>query len=281
MKPLALCIGSALCSLTMTHTAYAATFHQGWNYSIDAFTDGSGGTVYEIKGLAIKETQDHIYVSVSGGSTLAGNSYYRAADGNIGWGDLLFNFTSDTINSANGSLFGVRFAETNDSNVSQVGVFSDVTAQAVAQTNSGYRHLEQYYRYGWERQNTMGDLSTKQKAYAYMGQTDAVLNSIESGTFIGDLEFLSEQDAIAEELDFAHFNAVGDEVHTFRFNRALLPGGEFIATLLMECANDGVAFLGNFRGHDENTQDVPEPSTVVSLIAVGLLASCKLSGSRH
>ncbi|MEM8611748.1 MAG: XDD3 family exosortase-dependent surface protein [Cyanobacteria bacterium P01_H01_bin.105] len=274
MRSLALLIGSTLFSLTVAQVAHAGTFHQGWNYSIDAFTDGSGGSPYDIRGLAIKETRDHVYVSISGGSPLTGNSYHFAADGNIGWGDLLFNFTGDNINTANSSLFGVRFADTNDSGVNQVGVFSNVTAQSVTRSNAGYRHLKQYYRYGWARQNTMGDLVTQQNAYDYMGKTDALLTSIADGTFVGDIDFLSEQDAVDEGLNFEHFDAIGSDVHTFRFDRTLLPGGEFIATLLMECGNDGIAFLGNF--HNTDTQDVPEPSTVASFAVVGLFASRKL-----
>ncbi len=278
MKRLALLIGSAVCSFTVAHAAHAGTFHQGWNYSIDAFDDASGGSPYEIKGLAMKETQDHVYVSISGGSPLTGKSHGGAADGNVGWGDLFFNFTGNDINTANGSLFGVRFAETNDAGVDQVGVFSDVTAQAVALSNVGYRHLKKYYR-SYERQNTMGDLATKQEAYDYMGETAPVLNSIADGTLIGGIDFLSKQDAATEGLDFEHFDAVGNDTHTFRFNRSLLPGGEFIATLLMECANDGIALISNLKPQNENPQDVPEPSAVLSFGAVALLASRKLRRS--
>ncbi|MEM6254779.1 MAG: XDD3 family exosortase-dependent surface protein [Cyanobacteria bacterium P01_D01_bin.156] len=277
MKRLSLFLSSALCSLTMAHAAHAGTFHNGWNYSIDAFTDGSGGNAYEIKGLATKETEDHIYVSVSGGSLLAGTDYHGAADGNIGWGDLLFNFTGDSINAANGSLFGVRFAGSNDAGVSQVGVFKDVTAQAVALDNSGYKHLKQYYRYGWEREDTMGDLATKQEAYGYMGKKSPLLNSIEDGTFVGDIDFLSQQQAVEEGIDFDHFDADGDHTHTFRFDRGLIPGGEFIATLLMECANDGIALLGSFN--EQESQDVPEPSAAISLLATAAFAYRKLRRS--
>ncbi len=284
MKSFTLLISSTLFSLTISHAAYAGTFHQGWNYSIDALGDASGGSPYEIRGLAIKETQDHVYVSVSGGSPLTGKNYNGAADGNVGWGDLLFNFTGDNINTANGSLFGVRFAETNDSGVDQVGVFSNVTAQSVTLSNAGYKHLEKYYKAGYERTNTMGDLVTKQNAYDYMGKTDPVLTSIADGTLVGSIDFLSDQDAAVEGLDFEHFDAVGSDTHTMRLNRSLLPGGEFIATLLMECANDGIALISNLSNQDNNrnkAQDVPEPATVVSFAAVALLASRKLRRSAH
>ena len=273
MKPLALLIGSTLCSLTVAHAAYGGTFHREWNYSIDALTDGAGGDGYEIKGLATKETKDHIYVSVSGSSPLTGVDSPNAEDGNVGWGDILFNFSGDDINTANGSLFGIRFADSNDSGVAQVGVFGNVTAVSVAQSNAGYDHLQQYYQTGWERPNTMGDLATVQEAYDYMGETDSMLTSIADGTFLGVLALLSEQDALAAGVDFEHFNIVDSDIHTVRFNRGLLPGGEFIATLLMECANDGVALLGRFTAQNQDPQDVPEPTSMIGLMVIGLVVS--------
>lgn len=279
MQRISLLIGSALCSLAMIQTAHAGTFHQDWTYSIDAFTDGSGGDEYEIRGLATKETEDHIYISISGESALTGIDSPDAEDGNIGWGDLLFNFTDQDINGANGSLYGIRFAETNDSTVSQIGVFSDVTAASVSGTNGGFDHLQHYYESGWEQPNTMGDIATVQEAYAYIGETDPVLTSIIDGSFLGDIEFLSAQDASAAGLDFEYFNAAGGETHTFRLDRALLPGGDFIATLFLECANDGIALLSSFTSSTNNSeaQDVPEPSFVISLLTLGFLLRRKVS----
>lgn len=277
MKQLTSSILSTLCGLTIAaQSVQAGTFYQGWTYSIDAFTDGAGGTAYDIKGVATKETQDYIYVSISGESPLTGTSAPNADDNNIGWGDLLFNFTGKNLSHANGDLFGIRFAGTNDSGVSQVGVFRDVTAQSVTQSNSGYDHLKSYYNDGWERLKTMGDLSTKQDAYDYMGETSPVLMSISEGTFLGAIDFLSPQAAVAAGLEFEHFNAVGSETHTFQFNRSLLPGGEFIATLLMECANDGIALLSRFNTQNNTTQDVPEPSALLGLIMIGLVISRRL-----
>ncbi len=284
MKQFSLASGLTLCGLMVTSVAQASTFHQGWNYSIDAFDDASGGDAYQIRGLATKETDNHIYISISGESPLTGIDAPDAEDGNIGWGDLLFNFTDDNINKTNGTLYGIRFAETNDSGVSQIGVFSNVTAQSVAESNSGFDHLQHYYQSGWERPNTMGDLATVQEAYDYIGKTDPVLTSITDGTFLGDIEFLSDQDASAVGLDFEHFNATGSEIHTFRLERTLLPGGDFLATLFFECVNDGIGLLSSFTSQSivtQDTQDVPEPSAVVSLIAIGFLISRKVSSSKQ
>lgn len=270
MKQVPLLIGSTLCSLAIiAQAAHAGTFHQGWTYSIDAFDDGAGGEGYEINGLATKETRDHIYISVSGESTLTGVNSPDAADGNVGWGDILFNFTDETINAVNGSLFGIRFAGTNDSGVPQVGVFGNVTARSVAQSNAGYANLQQYYQDGWERPNTMGDMATVEEAYGYMGETEPTLTSIAAGTFLGEIDLLSSQETVATGLEFEQFDAADREIHTMRFERNLLPGGDFIATLLMECANDGIALLSQFTAQNE-PQDVPEPSSMFGLLAIGL-----------
>ncbi|MEO0867856.1 MAG: XDD3 family exosortase-dependent surface protein [Cyanobacteria bacterium J06642_11] len=271
MKQLPLFVGSTLFSLAIAQAAYAGTFHQGWTYSIDAFDDGAGGEGYEIQGLAIKETQDHLYISVSGESTLTGVDSLEAEDGNVGWGDILFNFTGQDINAANGELFGIRFAVTNDSGVSQIGVFGAVTAQSVAATNSGYDSLQLYYQDGWERPNTMGDLATVDAAYGYMGATVPALSSIAEGTFLGGIDLLSSQEAISAGLDFDQFSAGGLETHTMQLDRSLLPGGDFIATLLMECANDGIALLSRLTTQENSAQDVPEPSAVLGLLAMGLV----------
>ncbi|MEM6254123.1 MAG: XDD3 family exosortase-dependent surface protein [Cyanobacteria bacterium P01_D01_bin.156] len=273
MKQVSSLIGSTLGCLAVAYTAHASTLHQGWTYSIDAFDDGAGGYGYEIKGLATKETQEHIYISVSGESLLTGVSSPDADDGNIGWGDILLNFTGQDMNAVNGSLFGIRFAETNDSGISQIGVFGNVTARSVAEFNSGYESLKQYYQDGWERPNTMGDLATTQDVYGYMGETVPALMSISDGTFLGEIDLLSNQEAVAAGLDFEQFNAADREIHTLRFVRNLLPAGDFIATLLMECANDGIALLGQLSAQANKAQDVPEPSSVIGLLTVSLLAS--------
>lgn len=50
----------------------------------------------------------------------------------------------------------------------------------------------------------------------------------------------------------------------FKFDRSLLPGGDFFANLFVECGNDGVAISGHL-------QDVPEPSVMVGLALMGLV----------
>lgn len=267
-------------TLGLAQTAQAGTFHEGWNYSIDAFGDGSGGSVFDIKGLAFKETEDSIYIGISGNTPLTGESYGGAADGNVGWGDLFFNFTGDTFNEANenGDLFAIRFADTNDSGVAQAGVYSDVTAKRVTLDNSGYKSLKHYYSAGRGKFNvadTMGgDLSTRDEVYDYFAGTTAsganhtntyFNNVIDTGTFQGGIEMLDDQQASDAGLDFSNFNATGDELITFKFDRALLPSAEFIANVFLECGNDGIGIHGEF-------EDIPEPSAMGGIVLFGMIA---------
>jgi hypothetical protein len=271
LRRVSLLAGATLLSLGIAQAAQAGTLHNGWNYAIDSFSDGSGGDVYDIEGLAFKATSDFIYISVTGGTPLAGERYGGAADGNIGWGDLLFNFTGNDIHTASteNSLWGIRFAATNDSGVDQVGVYSHVSAQAVAAQNAGYSSLNQYYNAGWNRTNTMGDLATKQDAKDYFGANQALLNVIDTGHFLGGIEFLTDQEAANQGLDFAHFNTTASQTHTFRFDRSFMPSGHFLASVFLECANDGTVLEGELA-------NVPEPSSVVGLTLLGLMFGQKL-----
>ncbi len=267
--------GAVALGVSIAQSAQAGTLYNGWNYSIDAQNDGSGGSVYDIKGLAFRETDDHVYFSISGNTPLTGTSYSRAADGNIGWGDLMLNFSGNSFAEAeqNGDLFGIRFSETNDSGVTQLGLYSDITTTSVAGDNSGYTNLNKYYTTGSGKFNvddTMGDLSTQSEVFEYLtGDANSTTvntnNVIASGNYVGAIEMVSDQDAADQGLDFSNFNAAGNEQITFRLDRGLLPSASFIANVFLECANDGVALHGE-------TADVPEPSAMGGLVLLGMIA---------
>ena len=86
-------IGTTLASLSLISVsglpAMAGQLHNGWNYGIDSFNDGSGGEAFNIRGIAIKETSNSIFVALTGGTPITGVANSGAADGNIGWGDLI------------------------------------------------------------------------------------------------------------------------------------------------------------------------------------------------
>ncbi|MCS6815511.1 MAG: PEP-CTERM sorting domain-containing protein [Cyanobacteria bacterium] len=256
------------CAMAMTgQSASAAQFYSGWNYSIDSFNDGSGGAVYEIKGLAIKETANSLIVALTGGTPLAGQVDSGARGGSIGFGDLFFNFSGKDFKTASQQklLYGVRFAPANDSLVTGTGVFSQVSAVSVSQANYGFSSLNHYYSSGFDRVNTQGDdIKTKQDAYNYYGQYDPILNVIGSGTKVGDITMLTGSQLASEGLNFGHFNAVGTHTIGFQFDKSFLPTGDYLANLFLECGNDGVAIKANV-----SSAAVPEPTTMVGLALAG------------
>ncbi|MBW4493252.1 MAG: PEP-CTERM sorting domain-containing protein [Oscillatoria princeps RMCB-10] len=274
---------ASICLIAATgQEATAGQLYNGWNYGIDSFNDGSGGSSYEIKGLAIKETTDSVFVALTGGMPLAGVAASGAADGNIGWGDLFFNFSGKDFQTASNqsSLFGIRFAGTNDSNAPSTGVYQNVQAKSVTGVNQGYTSLRWYYDAGHNQPNTQGtDLPTAQAAYNYFypaavasnpttGNTP-ILNVINSGTKVGDITALASSDLSAAGLDFGHFGATGTQTIGFQFNRSLIGSGDYLANVFVECGNDGVALK------------VPEPSSMAGLALVGLTAAGSMLRKRR
>ncbi|MBP0002722.1 MAG: S8 family serine peptidase [Cyanobacteria bacterium SBC] len=226
--------------------------NKDWQYSIDSFNDSMagydvGGTHYEIYGTALKETSDSIYLAINSNLPLSGVSSAYATDGHVGWGDLLFNFSGNNLDtaSANGELFGIRFAELSDSGVSELGVYRNVRATDIAVENgmalwdaslSGYIN--------WITQHggtpTSADLSATDP---YFNLSHHVPNSMVSGTKIGDVEVLNNANLFG--LNFGQFGATGSNTMVLKFDRDLLPDGDYVYTLAPECDNDIVAGVGS------------------------------------
>ena len=242
--------------------ATAATLSNDWNYAIDSLNDGVtgsqvGGGDFEFYGIAIKETSDTAFIAINSNLSLAGYANPRTQRGNINYGDLFFNFSGQNFNTANanGSLFAIRFAAGNDSGVATTGIYTNVTAKSVTQTNSGFRNLNQYNKRVASQGGTpsMGDLAATDPYFEQTG-TSTVLNSIATGTKVGEVNFLTPETLSALGLNFAQFNAVGSQTIGFSFNKSSMPSGNYIANFFAECANDGIAIQGSFEA-------VPEPST--------------------
>ncbi|MBD0308207.1 MAG: PEP-CTERM sorting domain-containing protein [Microcoleus sp. T1-bin1] len=242
--------------------ATAATLSNGWNYAIDSFNDGvTGGQVgggdFEFYGIAIKETSDTAFIAINSNLSLAGYADSVAERGNVNYGDLFFNFSGQNFNTANanGSLFAVRFSDGNDSGVATTGVYTNVTAKSVTPTNSGFTNLNQYNTLVASQRKTpsMGDLGATDPYFQQTGD-NTVLNSIATGTKVGEINFLTPATLNALGLNFAQFNAVGSQTIGFSFNKSSMPSGNYIANFFAECANDGIAIQGSFEA-------VPEPST--------------------
>ena len=242
--------------------ATAATLSNGWNYAIDSFNDGvTGGQVgggdFEFYGIAIKETSDTTFIAINSNLSLAGYAANGAERGNVNYGDLFFNFSGQNFNTANAnaSLFAIRFADGNDSGVATTGVYTNVTAQSVTQTNLGFSNLNQYNTRVASQGGTpsMGDLAATDPYFEQTGN-GTVLNSIATGTKVGEINSLTPETLSALGLNFAQFNAVGSQTIGFSFNKSSMPSGNYIANFFAECANDAIAIQGSFEA-------VPEPST--------------------
>jgi len=242
--------------------ATAATLSHGWNYAIDSFNDGVTGTQigggdFEFYGIAIKETSDTAFIAINSNLSLAGYADPLAQRGNINYGDVFFNFSGQNFNTANanGSLFGIRFADGNDSGVATTGVYTNVTAKSVTQINSGFSNLNEYNTRVASQGKTpsLGDLAATDPYFQQTGNW-TVLNSIATGTKVGEINFLTPATLNALGLNFAQFNAVGSQTIGFSFNKSSMPSGNYIANFFAECANDAIAIKGSFEA-------VPEPST--------------------
>lgn len=221
-----------------------------WQYAIDPTNDGSGGSKFEMFGMGVRETQDSVWVVLNGNTPLAGVFDSAAADDNIGWGDLFFNLNPTTdfqTASGEGSLYGVRFAGTNDSGVSEVGLYGNVTAQSVTGANHGYASLNAYDNAiasaDLGDMNADGYLDNGQRYY----QGSSSLNTIASGTFLSGINWLSEQELADGHFDSSLFG--GSKTIAFSFNKSSV-----------------------FGEPEAATQSVPEPSSLIGLAFLGLSA---------
>ncbi|MEL7141089.1 MAG: PEP-CTERM sorting domain-containing protein [Cyanobacteria bacterium J06573_11] len=254
--------------------AMAGQVIDGWNYSIDAVGDSNDGPVYDIRAIAIKETTDTVYVSISANLPLSGVYNDRAEDSRIGWGDLFFDFSGEGFSAANEQrqLYAVKFSSGNNASVEETGVYGEVSAKSVGPENNGFRTLEEYFEAGLERPNTLGsDFTDKESAYQYYGIEDYSIedydsaaeadvtaekslnedsvgtpidNVIDQGTRLGDVRLLTEEEARAAGVNFDTMDAAGTAMITLAFDRDLLPTGSFVSSVFVECANDGVAIAG-------------------------------------
>lgn len=243
---------AAIFGMVPVLNANAADLGTSWNYQYDAAGDGSGGSVYDIRAMAMTIRDNKLFVAVNGGSSLAGVQHDGVTNGTVSWGDLFFNFSGKKFNDAvaAGQMFGVRFAASNDSPVG-LGLYSGVKTQSVALQNSGYNSLQQYYDYGWNKDQTQGSaLATKEAAFNYYG-TGSIQNSIASGTKIGDISLLTAQTLSAMGLNFGA--NMGSQTFGFSIDKSLLPNSSFLANIYMECGNDGMAY---------SASAAPEPVTM-------------------
>lgn len=249
-----------------------------WDYAIDSSTDGltsqrreprSGGTPYEIYGIAVKQTADKVYFAINTNLPPEGRQDRRATDDFIRWGDLILNFTGSNLEDANGKLVGIRFDGENEAGVADTGVFSDVTAKSVVLDNvpfigrdtvGGYNQLVR--EAGGTPSN--GDLGAEDP---YFNLNRQIPNVIASGNRVGGVAPLS-----SAEMKDLNFGTPGRHTFGFAVDRALLPKGNFTLHVAPECGNDVVALTGKLFGtpaidieKKTNLVDIANPEDAIPL----------------
>jgi hypothetical protein len=252
-------------ALSSPPAAFAASLN-GWDYAIGAGNNGVtdsqvGGGAFEIYGMAIKDTGAQLFVALNSNLPLTGQR-------GVTYGDLFLNFTGKSFKAASDlkELWGVRFAGVaSQSAAPTIGLYRNVRAQNVTRSNTGFSNLTQY-RTTVRGNDRWGDLTTADPYFAGQ-QTGAwtVLNAIASGTKVAEISLFSEPALVAEGLNFSQFAGVnGQQTIGFRFAKPSRFGtGSYIASLMQECANDGVVL---------QSETVPEPLSFagINLAGVGL-----------
>lgn len=258
----------------------------GWDYAIGASGNGTGGDVFDYKGIALKETEDTLFVALNTNMTLAGANWTSGGrTETINYGDLFFNFSGKSFKEASdqGLLSAVHFAtQGSDSGVSQVGLYSNVKAKSVARYNFGWNNVSDWSNSNWVKgNNSYGDMTSSDAYFA--GQQSgsgltvngkaqgAILNSIDSGKKVGDIMMMNNSQLTAAGLNFGKFGTAANGTQTLGFSfkktKDFKVGSNFIANLFAECGNDGLAIKSAIT-----KRKVPEPATMGGLALVGGLA---------
>lgn len=235
----------------------------GWQYAADAKGDGSGGDIYDIGGMAVKETANTIMVVLKGNMPLTGTTYGSTP---IGYSDLFIDFagTSFTNTMNSGKLYGVEFANNNDFAVGK-GVYSGVTAKSVTSKHVGYSSINQYSQHFPSA--TIGDLGSAATTNYF--DRNQSLNAISSGKFVTGISFL---DNLA--LTAAGFNTTrlfGSQTIAFQFDKSGLPGG-LPTTGGVTPSGGGGSEVG---GQPGSGAAVPEPATIGGMLLGGWLLKMK------
>lgn len=271
-------VATILLGITSKQTAVAGTLNLGWNYTFDPSNDSLGGPEnFELYGMAVKDdwTANTIWVAITANLPRTGldtgPSFHNLpiSNGNIGWGDLFFDFSgNNSYQNANDSrsLFGIRFAPNNDSQAPEIGVYSEVNAKSVVTENGGWWNLHNHNSGVNQRRGVeagMGDLAWNDPYYGiyttpttFENSANHIPNVIASGKKIGDITMVGDVELAAAGFALGVFPTPGNHTIGFKFDKSLLPIGGYTASLTEECNNDALTAIG--------ATAVPEPSSMLA-----------------
>jgi hypothetical protein len=263
-----------------------------WKYTADSNNDGvEGGSVgtgatpgYEMYGMAYSynAASNRYYVAVNSNLPLAGISNSSADGGTIAYGDVFLNFSGKKfyeIDSTNrNQLFAVRFAN-NGSMGQPLGLYKNVTAASNTSTNVGFSSLEQYRD---RVVNAGGTPSLGDLGWDYFDNDGSaptpIANVIGSGEKVENDGFRSLNATALQALGLdlsGNGQNVGSEIYGFSFKASALGFSDspqdLAAHLFAECGNDGMGFVDHIAFGPEPGAEVPEPTAISGLVALGLM----------
>jgi hypothetical protein len=292
------CLALAGCALTAVGMAAAPAYANDWDYAIDSPDDGYElGTIgeeslFEFYGMAIKSTADQVFVAINSNLPWRGDYTHGGGANHVGYGDLFLNFSGKNFADAeaDGDLFGIRFTSHNDTNENlSLGVYKNVTSEDLTGSNFGFSSIKSHRDDVKDEGGSanFADLNWRGTGGGYTNYFGVVraeetfATSIASGERIGGIQRLSQEQI--DSLNFEQHGASGDHTFGFSFDRSLLPdeGGDFIAHLVAECLNDGMALIGKLPKVTtrvevpDPVQEAPEPALASGLLLLGSLGVLK------
>ncbi|NJN49299.1 MAG: PEP-CTERM sorting domain-containing protein [Alkalinema sp. RL_2_19] len=272
---------TALCAATIAAPSQADAFELKWLglMQLQGEGNGTGGSVFDYRGIAIKDSGDTITVAINGNMDLFGQEWGNGRNKKvINHGDLFFNFTGKSFKEASdaGELMAINFAQFgSETGAGSTGVYSGVTAKNTTTQNYGWNNLNSWknaVKQNGQNNNSYGDLTSDSSYFA--GQhsgSNKILNAINTGTKVGNIMMMNNDQLSSAGLDFGNFGVDGTKTLGFSFQKtAGFTAGSYIANLFMECGNDGVAIASTLRPNAD--KKVPEPTLMLGLAGVSGLA---------
>lgn len=212
----------------------------GWQYTADARGDNTDGGLYDMGGIAIKQTGNEVFVAITGGTPLEGAGYDRNVD-KIFHGDLLFTPGSTNFQNAmeTGDLYGVHFTGSQDSGAdSGLGVYKNVAAKSVGAKNFGHSSHTNYGNIVDSNvDNFFGGLGLENDYF----NKDKGYNAIAEGTKVENDGFKLLDDSQLQKAGFDAQQFGGEDDFTFGFKFDL-------ATILPPREPKGIGVLQGVAG---------------------------------